>query len=166
MTQKIQNLNIQKITIIPKKVKENNIIFLSSYFIYNFYLENSFDSIENRKSLYENHNNLMPECINNNNLKEKENNERRFSGNLNDSLNRRKLSYSSSDENFDKKKFYSNLYNQYIYEFRDEVFNFKENKENEIVDILRKFFNYKYQLLNDVNSHENNNFKFEYKQII
>ena len=44
------------------------------------------------------------------------------------------------------------LLNQYILEFREEVLNFKEKREKEIVEILKKFFNYKMQLLNDVNT--------------
>lgn len=45
-----------------------------------------------------------------------------------------------------------NIINQYILEFREEILNFKENKEKDIVEILKKFFNYKIQLLNDLNS--------------
>lgn len=43
------------------------------------------------------------------------------------------------------------LINQYILEFREEILNFKDKKEKEIVEILKKFFNYKMQLLNDIN---------------
>jgi len=139
-------LNILKI--IQKKVNNFNFLFL-------FLLENSFDSIENRKSLNEDYNNLMAE--ENNNNKRNENNERKLSGNLNDSINRKRIS--SYDDNFNQKKFISNLYDQYIYEFRDEILNFKEHKEKEILEILKKFFSYKFQFLNEVNANENNIFK-------
>lgn len=44
-----------------------------------------------------------------------------------------------------------NVINQFILEFREEILNFKESKEKEIVEILKKFFNYKMQLLKDLN---------------
>ena len=53
-------------------------------------------------------------------------------------LNRKRSS--SFKENFFKKDFYSIHFNQYIYEFRDEILYFKENKEKEIVEIIKKFF--------------------------
>jgi len=45
-----------------------------------------------------------------------------------------------------------NIINQYILEFRDEIINFKENREKEIIYILKKFFNYKILLLTDINT--------------
>lgn len=47
-----------------------------------------------------------------------------------------------------------NLINQYILEFRDEIIQFKEKREKEIIEILKRFFSYKFQLLNDINTND------------
>ena len=135
-----------------KKSKRNKFILI--------WKEKSVDLIEKGKDLNEYYNNLSDY---DNDIREHENDEGRISGSFDRSMKRQRLG--SNDETFSQKNFYSNLYNQYIYEFREEVLNFKENKEKEIVDILKKFFHSKFQLLNEVNANENNIFKWKNKNI-
>lgn len=73
---------------------------------------------------------------------------------LNSKSNQRERSFSMTDYN----NFYDldiqNLINQYILEFRDEIIQFKEKREKEIIEILKRFFSYKFQLLNDINTND------------